>query len=1171
MYINRLFPFLTNGDFIRNTTERKTLSEIYCPLNFEKDISSAYSDTALSKTCMIKAYHVFPCDVYVLNEPENVIQKIMAGAYGSSVDLNVIEIDYMPIARRIEVDLDKASIKLNGAYMQEDIVTDIFINSAANGAKTLPEFMDAIIIDAKDDGVDVRSWINSIDAREVPIQEKSLADQFLKMTQSGQKIKSEFNGVKEDFIYSWLDAYFKLPEGQDMNAGGREVVPLLIGPTGVFKSATIKELCAKYNYRLVDFRVSFTSRLDYSGLFQMGEIDGQKYSYACPMEELVTCSDGFREYCRRAYDRVTEILAKGYIETNKASNGAETESLKTPITEDQKAELQKLLDSYKEYMKTPVLFLDEITRCKDAGVEGILVQLLNQKKFNNMTMQGCKFVAATNMNLLTGDTRHDDHMNELDEMYDVNTDLDVAYSNRFMPLKVLPDDVAPRWYEWADNEKLRDGKLVKNIHPIIIEFLKSPKGRVNGQSLLYNESPVLDAIEENLTENEQKSQTFPNYRTWEMLSDYMYSIDREHEIESKNNPKAVKEYRTTIIEGLISKWASDIFVKFLASKGYVAWTDSHGEPVDDVGDFLESTLGAGVPALMIGPSSLGKTSRVNAYIKKVERTTGLKPELININLASKDTVDLMGMPSKISLIDYVGGGKLSSLGLGSVGQELKDIVQQVANNSEYGMTDTLTVRAPDKTIKDQFEKALKEGREVVLLFDECNRVKNPTIMSAMFEVLSDSRFAGVSFKHMKDKVKVIAACNMAHSQMGDKLDWGEVGDYGNAGSLDPALAARFSIYWKKNYDEKDVKSWINFMEGLVKEGQVDPIVLEFFKSLPVDQAIKLMASVEKRKLENAEASTRALLQLSKDIKSMRGQQSSNGFKSSLYNGKVIFDSNLAKELNDLTITSNNPGYDPSILAQNFHSFVSKITTDADVWEPAVTGMTTLLNGVEVSGSEIMETLQDFDRQIQDMTLRPITSSERTLIKQMVDTAISFADSAHTMDIAISNKRQRVFEAYVGQEFANSFVEYFNSTFGTENDVNITIEMLEDDKLIAPFIKKKKALFASQTVDELVDSMIAIMKEFWDVHSSRLPPKNYSTLITEICNVFPNYDNIAHMLNRSGKDVDGVYTCAEGSGDAWIMSVLKAYPGSFSQGDIDTMRAKMTQGQASSKNRRTRIL
>lgn len=1168
MYINKLFPFLTDGDYIRVVTERKTLDEIFCPIKF-KESTEQVNNAPSSKKYVFKAYHVLPCDVYVLNERESTIKRVIEGEFGGNIDLSVTEIDYLPIAKRIEVSDGKASVLINGAYMQEDIVTDLFINSAANGSKTLLEMLDGVSIEPTV-GVDFRSWVDSEVAE--PLRESAdFLDGLLDATRRGKRLDAEIQDSGEDFIYQWLDSYFALPEGQDMKNGGREVVPLLIGPTGVFKSATVKELCKKYNYRLVDFRVSFTSRLDYSGLFQMGEVDGQKYSYACPMEELVTCSDGFREYCRKAYDRVSQILTDGYIEENKSSNGVSSDSTKSYLTDEQKETLQGLLESYKEYMKTPVLFCDEITRTKDAGVNGILVQLLNQKKFNNMTLKGCKFVAATNMNLKTGNTRHDDMMFQLDEMYDVNTDLDVAYSNRFMPLKVLPNDVAGRWYSWAEGYKEKNGKEIQNIHPVVLEFLKDPSSVVNGESLLYNETPVLDAIDNNLTENEQKSQTFPNYRTWEMLSDYMYTIDSDFEEAQKDDKDAVKVYRDTIINGLISSWAGSIFMKFLNNKGYRLYTEVNGEAADDVGDFLESTLGAGVPALMIGPSSLGKTSRVNAYMKRVEKKTGLKPILINVNLASMDTVDLMGMPTKVTLVDYVGGGKLSSKGLGAVGKELGDIVSSVAGNDEYGMVDTMTVRAPDKTMKDRFQKALKEGREVILFFDECNRVKNPTIMSAMFECISDSRFAGVSFKAQKDRVKIVAACNMAHSEMGSNLEWGEVGDYGDAGSLDPALAARFSVYWKKNYDEKDVKSWISFMEDQVKEGKIDGTILEYFKSLPVDKAIKIMASVEKRQLQDAESSTRALLQLSKDIKSMRGKPGPNGFQKSLYNGRVIFDDLLVNEFQQLNMNANDSSIDAGFLASQLHTFVEKILSQSSVWEPLMVGDKVTLNGREMTAQDLIDTLEALDKKLSEITLRALTPEDKNTIRIYVDTAISIVDACTRLDNKISDKRQNIFESYVGEEFARDFLPYFNSVFGTENDVEITIEMLEDETLITPFLSKKRAMMGSFTTDQMVNSMIELMKEFWKVHSSRLPSKNYSMLISGIGGIFPSSDSMAEMLSRSDKEVDGVYAAAEQEGDAWIMSILKSYPGTFMQQDIDDIRAKMQNNQTSATKRRTRIL
>lgn len=1162
---------MDEGDFVRNISERKRLDEILCPIDFGNSNNSIDTNNRIDtkpQAYPFKAYHVIPCDVYVLNERDDIVKSVMLGDFGNVVNLSVTEIDYMTVARRIIVSDSVASIPINGAYKQEDIVTDLFINSASNGSKIMKDLLDGITIPYNTNVVNFKEWANS-----EPVQEASFMGKLFNKAKNGKSIDIEDKDSGEDFIYSWLDSYFALPEGEDMKQGGREVVPLLIGPTGVFKSATVKDLCRKYDYRLVDFRVSFTSRLDYSGLFQMGDVDGKKYSYACPMEELVTCSDGFREYCRKAYDKVSQILTDGYIVKDSSSDGQNVTENTEALTDEQREELKTLLESYKEYMKTPVLFFDEITRCKDAGVNGVLVTLLNQKKFNNMTLNGCKFVAATNLNLMTSDDRHNRNMDELDEMYDVNTDLDVAYSNRFMPLKVLPEAVAGRWYSWAEGEKKRNGKTVKNIHPIVIEFLHSPEAVVNGQSLLYNDTPVLDAIEKGLTENEQKSQTFPNYRTWEMLSDYMYSIDEEYEIASKDNENAVKSYRETIMNGLISEWAAKPFIKFIKGKGYKPNSEINGEPDDDVGDFLESTLGAGVPALMIGPSSLGKTSRVKAYMKKVEKRTGVKPVLININLSSMDTVDLMGMPTKTTLVDYVGGKKLNSKGLGVVGKALGDIVKDVCKDDSYGLVDTLTQRAPDKTIKDRFKKALDEGREVILFFDECNRVKSTTIMSAMFNAISDYEFAGVSFKAQKDRVKVIAACNMAHSEMDKNVDWGEVGDYGDAGSLDPALAARFSVYWKKNYDEKDVKSWINFMEDMQNEGEIDGTLLEFFKSLSTDKAIKVMASVEKRKIQDAESSTRAMLQLSKDIKSMRGRQDSTGFHKSLYNGKVIFDDALINEFANINVTAvDGIEHNTAQSCNEVMSFIKKIINQSSTWEPLLVGQTVNVDGEDMTASDAIDTLKEIYKTLGDYLLKPtLTKDDKNDIKAYVQTALAMVEACSRMDNSVKNKRADIFESYVGREFAQEFLPFFNQVFGSQDDVEITIEMLEDDSLIEPFLRRKRSMMTSLTSDQAVDSMLKLIKDFWDVHSNRLPSKNYSEFLTEIGNSLPSSDSLAELLSRSGKELDGFYTAAEGSGDAWIMSILKAYPARFTKEDIDNMRAAIQSTTSNKKSRRTRIL
>ena len=415
---------------------------------------------------------------------------------------------------------------------------------------------------------------------------------------------------------------------------------------------------------------------------------------------------------------------------------------------------------------------------------------------------------------------------------------------------------------WASKEKSTSTGTRQNIHPLVIEYLNTPQGK----QMVYNDTPVLDALEQGLTENETKSQSYPNYRTWEMLSDYLYKVDRDYELDKKEDPNnAVKVYRRNVINGLISSWGADRFIPFLEQKGYKDIDSVIGEVDDEFTDFLENSLDAGVPALMIGPSSMGKTTRVKSYVRKERERTGLEPVLINIDLSSKDVVDLMGMPSKVSILDYVAGDMSD---IPDVGKELSDIVESVTKEERYGLSDILTVRAPDKSIKDLLVKAKEEGREVIFMFDECNRVKNTSVLSAMFEVISDARMSGVDFSDMRDRVKVVAACNMAHSEMDD------AGDYSSAGAIDPALAARFSVFWKKKYDEKDVRSWIAYMEQEKAEGRIDGTVLEYFKNLEPERAIEIIASVEKRQLAYAEPSTRNLHQLSMDIKSMRGKSES---------------------------------------------------------------------------------------------------------------------------------------------------------------------------------------------------------------------------------------------------------------------------------------------------------
>ena len=1158
--ISNYFPFLDKADFVKNVREIHAVEEF---LGYEPLIVDFDSPSKDSTNKVFKAYRIMPSNTLFLAELPSIVFNIFSGTFGSEITVDIMEFDYQSVANLIEVDLvndiNKAIFQCNGAYLIEDVLTDNFINACANGLDVSSEsYSEYKVLEDSDklDTVSISEWLFSNEHIDESYIMESALDTLQLLKDRRKKGKSnDAEDVKgKDAVYTWLDAYFSLPEGEEMKSGGREVVPLLIGPTAVFKSATVKELCKKYNYRMVDFRVAFTSRLDYSGLFQIGEVEGKKYSYACPMEEIVVCSDGFREFCKQSYQKLEDILQKGYTESSVASDGNSVETEKKYLTDEQKTKIVELQLQYKNYMRTPVLFCDEITRCRDKGVNGILVQLLNQKKLNDMTLNGCKFVAATNLDIQKGVEREEYRM-ELDMLYDVNTDLDVAYSNRFIPLKVYPNDVMDRWFEWASGTTDKRGfKGVTNIHPVVLEFLN------NNRDMVYTDKPVLDAIAEGLSDNEQRTQVFPNYRTWDMLSDYLYSVDKTAEVENEGKEDSGEEklYKRKILEGYVSKWCCEKFIPFLESKGYSNYDDVKEPVKDDVGDFLSTALETGSPAMLIGPSALGKTSRVKQYMKKAKIKTGLEPVLINVNLASKDAVDLMGMPVKQSLTEYVGGGILKGSGLDDVSKELQSVVANVSADIKYGMTDIMTLRAPDKTIKDRFVTALKEGREVILFFDEVNRVSSNTVTSAVFEVISDYRFAGVDFSNYKDKVKVVAACNMAWEGMDD-----EAGGYGDTGTLDPAFAARFSIYWKKNYDENDVASWIEFMESQKEEGLIDGTLIEFFKGLDTEQALKIMASVEKRTLEDAQPSTRNMLQLSKDIKSMRGKRQENGtFKAKAFNGKILFTDDVVMQFEDLILERQSGSLESH--AQKTIKFLDSLLYGSDSWESLLIGDTVKVGDTSISASDIVDSLAQCRDDLKQFTLKPMSADDRVECSDTIDLVEDLAGFVRQLDINTSNKREDMFKMYLGESILGEFTKYFNNTFGTNLDEDITIEQLSDKTLIIPFMKIVQRNFSkySGNTESIVKYCLDLCNDFMEAHGKTLPNENYAMFLTGIKDILPNADNMVLFLKRSGENLEDMYQLAEGVGDDWIIDITSDFGNKVSREDIENIKKAIKESKKS---------
>jgi MoxR-like ATPase len=1121
MYFESFLPFVCEYGYLeKNKEENINVSEVFCPIVTNRSMEDLEKDSIVQlylKNKIIKVYHIMPLGIKVFAENDLLSYYVKQKFNNELVKADVTYIDYSDIAKRIRISNGNAFVQKNNATMvHEGVITDMFVNSAANSVGVNIQNLSET---GKNIFIQLPETVSLFSLFETPLGEAvDTKAQFAKF----QKTKRvDVKVSKLDYIYEWLDAYFQMPEGKDMtDSEGREVVPLLLGPTGVFKSATVKTLCKKHGFRMVDFRVAFTSRLDYSGLYEMSTLGGENFSSSCPMVELVTCSDGFRAYCKLAVEKLKTALMNGYLIVRKASTGNDVAEIQQPMTKEQIDIVTTMISQYNEYIKPPVLFFDEITRNKNKGVEGVLVELLNQKRFNEMTMTGCKFVAATNLSL---NTMHP----ELNAIYEVNTEIDVAFKNRFQPLNVYPLEVVDRWMDWGSTPQEKKPEKM-NIHPLILKFLKSNPDRV------YDETPVINAYASSQTGNaiiEAAATPYPNYRTWELVSEYIYT----REVDKKLN--------RDIIKGLIFSTTTDTLLTFLSKNGYSE--DIVDAKTDDVGKFLENSLDANLPALLIGPSSLGKTSRVNAYCKKVEKATGKKPVIIHINLASKDAVDIMGMPVKRSLSSYVTKGIFTDSedeSFDALSSDLTSLVKDSKTMADAGVGNTLTIRAPDTAIKARFKKAIDNKTMVILFFDECNRVTNPAIMSSMFEAISDHRIFGIDFSEDKEYVRVIAACNLGVGYTGAK-------------GIDAALSARFSIFWKKEYDEKDAVSFKQFLSDKKEEGQIDGLLFNYLNEMPNADLLNHIKRVELRALEFSEPTTRMLFQLSKDIKNMRGSVNTTGdYKSSLFNGTILFNSTKREELANFADSLDTADINDSIaVARDLAQYVRVNSTR---WEGKLKELKVNFNGEMMLSSDLLQMLEEQETEL----ITNLNSMKPADVKDMLTFMLGIFDSLSTIDDEITTLRQNVLQSYAGVDFTQGFLPYFNENFGQSTDAEIEISMLDDISLIPIFFTRKLSKMGNLTQDLKVVEMLTLIDEFWTYWKDNpIPAQNCAAYFIEATKSLATNDNVIMLHTKLGLKQDPFLAKAESSGDTFIKDVLSIYPGKVSDVDINAIRAKMTGG------------
>lgn len=735
-------------------------------------------------------------------------------------------------------------------------------------------------------------------------------------------------------------------------------VPLLVGQSAVGKSAVIKSLAAKYNMRVVDIRTAFMTRLDIEGLTQIINLNGNIESFNCPMSSLVEATDNYVDYCSKVVELLEDRIEHG-----------------EDISEE-------LLNKYKEGAKIPVLFFDEVTR-GESSVRQALTKIFTDKEFNGMKFSKARVVAATNAPL-------DENLpQELFQTKDID---DVAFFDRFESIQITPESFFESWKQWASSKSNKYNGT--NIHPDILDYVTS------SVSIAYDTSPLLKEVDDI---NELTTTVYPNFRTWERISDYLYSIKD-------------KNYSVSVIDSIIGKQASKGLQSVLSKKGY-----SIKKPSSDfITQAVEDGMDSGLPTMLISPSSLGKTSRV----KKAVIDRGYS--FIDVNLGQLDRLDLSGPPAKISIDDYVLSGV-------ELPEDLKD--QFRAITEECGLPNYVTTRAPKKSLVDKFIKAQKNGKKVVIFYDEMNRVVNPSIMSSVFEAISDHRAFGIDFD--PDSVIIMAACNL-----GDNVQ--------DARELDSAIANRFSVYWKKKYDDSDVDSFIKYAEtnGLNKN------LLYILQNKPKKDVLSIIKSVDTRTLETSASSTRGIEDLSKFLDDNNHNGIMKGF---LFSGTL-----RAKNAFQAVLT----GSFSNANTQIFY-LLDLISKHIDTWVGRYSsGVLSRADGSTVTGEDIYNLVKSSKSE-----LFSDPQANKELIKNLLRLIWEFEYEA-------INKRENIFKMFLGDN-SNEFLNTYNQISGTEIEV-IKIEDLIDESKISKYYNQE---LRETNMNDLSPKVIEIIK---DIRAQKFP-------------------------------------------------------------------------------------
>lgn len=966
-------PFKTEAIFVNpdwnNLTENQDEEPHgYCPVKYQG---------ILVKPLNIVILDALPNDIFTLKQTY------------TGVDVEVTEVDYKQVADIIEKGEEEAYYPSITGYFSCAISSYEYVDYAIQNQS---------ISELDYPPVEGREALESFESY-IPVRDR--VDEVIDINALNGMSKKVKTTTQNPFLNT-LESYFT---GQ----AKYNRIPLLIGKTAVAKSALVKSLADKYGMRLVDLRTAFMSHLDLKGLTEIKENDitGKMESYSCILDSMVSVTDSYLDYCAKAVELINKQL--------------ETETDEKVI-----ASLKNSLPDFVEGAKTPVLLLDEFTRC-EASIRKMFTNILTDKRFDAYKMERAVLIAATNSSGADAEIEYNTH----------NDTGDGAFNDRFTSLFITPESVTDNWDRWAN--KTKDGTLDTNLHKDILSFLNEYP------DYKYNDSFVVEAFAINQDEYSPGSTPFPNFRTWEMVSDIMYK--------NRDNKTLDRQY----ISGLIGKATTDEFFQFLSEN--TEWKEAPEKVGDE--DTLTKMVRLGMktntPTLLIGPSSIGKTSRVKQYVKEHDAV------FIPVNLSEQDRTDLTGTPCKQNLANYVSKN--------AEGLPDKLISQLVSYTDDLKLPPKISVRAPDKKISEKFEQAVRDNREIVIFFDEINRVQNASVMSSVFDCISDHRLFGVTFDPRN--VSIFAACNMGENAQ-DTM------------ALDPAFAARFAVYKQEGYTEEDAQAFLKYAES----SDFDPILLDYLKGIGTDKLLDIIKSVETRTLEKSAASTRGFEDLSTFLKDRDNNNA--------VSGAILF-----PNTND-SADIQNAYKNKSSMVDLFNNNISPcIDNWACVLDPDFVAHLELRKN---DGSGNTYNLDATSEEIVDLYKQGMSAINEDLKSGMEISDDTFDKLSNILTILrqadkdTKSERFKTITNFLGDN-TEEFLSFYNTKSG-RGLVHIKVEDLRNEKLLDPFMRQELATDAANEISSLASEMLkAIYKEFGNNKQADF----YHTVISKVFDKNPSVD------------------------------------------------------------------